>query len=91
MSDVDVNKVKEYLMHLQDSICEVLEQEDGVGIFREEAWQREEGGGGRSRVLADGAVFESAGINFSHVYGASLPASATAHRPELAGRSFQAM
>ena len=91
MNYVDVNKVKEYLMHLQDSICEVLEQEDGVGIFREEAWQREEGGGGRSRVLTGGAVFESAGINFSHVYGASLPASATAHRPELAGRSFQAM
>ncbi len=91
MNYVDVNKVKEYLMHLQDSICEALEQEDGMGIFREEAWQREEGGGGRSRVLTGGAVFESAGINFSHVYGASLPASATAHRPELAGRSFQAM
>ena len=91
MSNVDVNRVKEYLTHLQDSICDVLEQEDGTGLFREDAWQREEGGGGRSRVLADGTIFESAGINFSHVHGVSLPSSATAHRPELAGRSFQAM
>jgi len=91
MSNVDVDSVKQYLMHLQDSICEALEQEDGNGIFQEDAWQRDEGGGGRSRVLVEGAVFESAGINFSHVFGASLPASATAHRPELAGRSFQAM
>ena len=91
MSNVDVNRVKEYLTHLQDSICDVLEQEDGTELFREDAWQREEGGGGRSRVMAGGAVFESAGINFSHVHGAGLPVSATAHRPELAGRSFQAM
>ena len=91
MSNLDVENVKQYLTHLQDSICEALEQEDETGLFREDAWQREEGGGGRSRVLADGEVFESAGINFSHVHGAGLPASATAHRPELAGRSFQAM
>ena len=91
MSNVDVEKVKQYLIHLQDSICEAIEQEDGKGFFLEDDWQREEGGGGRSRVLTDGVVFESAGINFSHVQGSSLPASATAHRPELAGRSFQAM
>ena len=91
MSNVDVKKVKQYLIHLQDSICEAIEQEDGKGFFLEDDWQREEGGGGRSRVLTDGVVFESAGINFSHVQGSSLPASATAHRPELAGRSFQAM
>ena len=91
MSNVDVDRIKEYLTHLQDSICDVLEQEDGTGLFHEDAWQREEGGGGRSRVMAGGAVFESAGINYSHVHGAGLPASATAHRPELAGRSFQAM
>lgn len=91
MSNVDVDKVKQYLMHLQDSICEAIEQEDGKGFFLEDAWQREEGGGGRSRVLTDGIVFESAGINFSHVHGSGLPASATAHRPELVGRSFQAM
>ena len=91
MSNLDVENVKQYLTHLQDSICEALEQEDETGLFREDAWQREEGGGGRSRVLVDGEVFESAGINFSHVHGAGLPASATAHRPELAGRSFQAL
>jgi coproporphyrinogen III oxidase len=91
MSDVDVEKVSQYLMHLQDAISKALQQEDGKGTFLEDTWQREEGGGGRSRVLRDGAVFESAGINFSHVHGASLPVSATAHRPELVGRSFQAM
>ena len=91
MSDVNIDKVRQYLMHLQDSICDALTQEDGDKSFLEDSWQRMEGGGGRSRVLADGGVFESAGINFSHVHGAGLPASATAHRPELAGRSFQAM
>lgn len=60
-------------------------------MFIEDQWTREEGGGGRSRVLTNGAVFEQAGVNFSHVSGATLPASATAHRPELAGRSFRAM
>ena len=53
-------------------------------------WQREEGGGGRSRVLKDGNIFEQAGVNYSHVFGANMPASATAHRPELEGRSFNA-
>jgi coproporphyrinogen III oxidase len=64
--------------------------EDG-GSFREDTWQRAEGGGGRSRVLENGTVIEKGGVNFSHVYGGKLPPSATAHRPELAGRSFQAM
>ena len=91
MSNLGVENVKQYLTHLQDSICAALELEDETGLFREDAWQREEGGGGRSRVMAEGAIFESAGINFSHVHGAGLPASATAHRPELAGRSFQAL
>jgi len=91
MSDVNIDNVKKYLIHLQDSICDALAQEDGEMSFLEDAWQRKEGGGGRSRVLAEGDVFESAGINFSHVHGAGLPASATAHRPELAGRGFQAM
>ena len=91
MSGVNVNAVENYLLGLQDRICHTLAGEDGGKTFVEDAWQRQEGGGGRSRVLADGAVFESAGINFSHVFGAGLPASATAHRSELAGRSFQAM
>lgn len=59
--------------------------------FIEDARQREGGGGGRSRVLREGRVFEQAGVNFSHVHGDAMPASATAHRPELAGRSFEAM
>lgn len=91
MSEVNSNAVKEYLLRLQDNICTALAEEDGGDGFREDSWQRDAGGGGRSRVMEDGKVFEKAGINFSHVYGPGLPASATAHRPELAGRSFQAM
>jgi coproporphyrinogen III oxidase len=91
MSEVNSNSVKEYLLSLQDSICQSLAEEDGGDGFLEDSWQRQEGGGGRSRVLEGGRIFEKAGINFSHVYGPGLPASATAHRPELAGRSFQAM
>lgn len=68
-----------------------LAQADGGAVFTEDQWTREEGGGGRSRVLANGTVFEQAGVNFSHVSGATLPASATVHRPELAGSSFQAL
>ena len=58
---------------------------------KQDEWQREQGGGGRSRVLREGRIFEQAGVNFSHVFGTKMPASATAHRPELAGRSFEAM
>jgi len=92
MDTPDIDAVKAYLLDLQDRICAGLETEDGSATFEEDLWQREGGGGGgRTRLLADGAVFEQAGINFSHVEGASMPASATAHRPELAGRNFQAM
>ncbi|MEE4191110.1 MAG: oxygen-dependent coproporphyrinogen oxidase [Halieaceae bacterium] len=91
MPEVSTDAVKQYLLGLQDSICEGLEGEDGTARFLEDGWEREEGGGGRSRVMAEGAVFEKAGVNFSHVAGASLPPSASAQRPELAGRSFQAM
>ncbi|NND69169.1 MAG: oxygen-dependent coproporphyrinogen oxidase [Halioglobus sp.] len=87
---MDSEAVKSYLLGLQDSICSALAAEDGA-TFRTDEWQREEGGGGRSRVLADGAVFEKAGVNFSHVHGAALPPSASASRPELAGRGFEAM
>jgi coproporphyrinogen III oxidase len=83
--------VRSYLLDLQDRICATLEKEDGSANFREDTWQREEGGGGRSRVLENGAVFEKAGINFSDVQGKQLPASATATRPQLAGASFRAM
>jgi len=87
----DIDAVKSYLMKLQDSICRALAEEDGQSTFAEDSWSRAEGGGGRSRVMEQGAIFEKAGINFSHVFGPGLPASATAHRPELAGRHFQAM
>ncbi len=91
MSTIDIESVKNYLLELQNTICSALEEVDGGKGFQEDSWQREEGGGGRTRVLAEGNVFEQAGINFSHVYGNNLPPSATAHRPDLAGRSFQAM
>ncbi|GAB6264089.1 oxygen-dependent coproporphyrinogen oxidase [Photobacterium sp. CCB-ST2H9] len=91
MQDVNKHAVKAFLLDLQDKICQALEAQDGEARFVEDSWDREEGGGGRSRVLRDGAVFEQGGVNFSHVYGAQMPASATAHRPELAGRRFEAM
>lgn len=91
MSLPSIAAVKSFLLSLQDHLCEKLSQTDGKASFNEEQWEREEGGGGRSRILTKGAVFEQAGVNFSHVSGAKLPASATVHRPELVGCSFQAM
>ena len=87
----NIEAIKSYLLTLQKNICDALSKEDGGKQFEEDEWQREAGGGGKSCVMANGNIFESAGINFSHVFGGKLPASATAHRPELAGRSFQAM
>lgn len=83
--------VKYYLTGLQDSICKAVEALDGRAQFLEDSWSRPGGGGGRTRVMADGALFEQGGINFSHVHGEGLPPSATAARPELAGASFEAM
>jgi coproporphyrinogen III oxidase len=80
-----------YLRALQDRICAGLEQVDGGAKFQRDAWQRAEGGGGESRVLRGGQVFEQAGVNFSHVMGANLPPAATAQRPELAGAQWEAM
>jgi coproporphyrinogen III oxidase len=92
MSQPDTKAVKEYLLSLQKNMCENLASEDGQAEFIIDEWQRENGGGGGiTRVLTNGAVFEQAGVNFSHVTGGQLPASATAHRPELAGREFEAM
>ena len=87
----DKAAVKQYLLNLQDRICHALQLEDDRSRFAEENWVREEGGGGRSRVIVDGSVFEKGGVNFSHVHGTQFPPSATAARPELAGRSFEAM
>ena len=90
-----IDAVKTYLLNLQDRICKALEQEDGQSgngaRFREDRWDRPEGGGGISRVLTEGAVFEQGGVNFSHVFGDKMPPSATAHRPELIGRRWQAV
>jgi len=91
METPNTEAVKQYLLNLQDHICSELEQEDGSGRFLEDSWLRDEGGGGRSRVLNNGTVFEQGGVNFSHVMGENMPESATAHRPELAGRRFEAM
>lgn len=94
---VSSEAVRGYLMQLQDRICNALENTDGAGRFVEDAWARKPdveknlGGGGRTRVLEQGAVFEQAGVNYSHVTGASLPPSATAGRPELEGRCFEAL
>lgn len=87
---VDVPEVRAYLLELQERICAALADQDG-GQFREDAWRRADGGGGRTRVLEEGPVLEKAGVNFSHIQGNRLPPSATAHRPELAGCRFQAM
>jgi len=88
---MNIGLIKDYLLQLQERITSALMAMDDKLVLIEDEWQRPEGGGGRSRVMRDGRFFEQAGINFSHVYGAGLPASATAQRPELAGRSFQAL
>ena len=87
----DSNAVKQYLLTLQDTIAERLTSVDGKAGFITDAWDRPEGGGGISRVITDGAVFEKGGVNFSHVMGETMPPSATAHRPHLAGAPWQAM
>ncbi|RUM77469.1 MAG: oxygen-dependent coproporphyrinogen oxidase [Candidatus Thioglobus sp.] len=87
-----LDQVKIYLLSLQQDICDQLEQVDGEASFIKDNWEKENGaGGGLTRVLTDGAVFEQAGVNFSIVHGDNMPASATALRPELAGRSFSAL
>lgn len=88
---IDIDRVNDYLQDLQTSITDELQQVDAKAAFEVDTWQREAGGGGRSMVLREGDVFEQAGVNYSEVYGSKLPASASAHRPELAGRQFRAM
>ena len=85
---MDIQAVEMFLRDLQSRICSTLEQVDTEAAFIEEAWERPEGGGGATRVLSEGAVFEKAGVNFSHVMGDNLPGSATAARPQLAGTKF---
>jgi len=87
----NIDQVKDYLLALQNRICAELQQLDGEAEFACDSWERAAGGGGESRVLADGRIFEQAGVGFSHVFGDQMPASATKHRPELAGKQFQAV
>ncbi len=87
---MDIAAVKSYLTGLQQAIVDRLEVLDGGRFIRDE-WQRPQGGGGITRLIENGALFERGGVGFSHVFGDNLPPSASAARPELAGRSFQAM
>lgn len=91
VAQAQIEEVKAFFLKLQDDICQTLELSDGKGAFVEDKWEREQGGGGRTRVLTQGAMIEQGGVNFSHVFGDQMPVSATAARPELAGRNFQAM
>ena len=87
----DINNVLNYLHDLQNRCCAQLEDIDGGAKFGNDVWVRPKGGGGCTRILQNGSVFEQAGVGFSHVFGDQLPSSATSQRPELAGRNFQAM
>ena len=87
---MDIAPIRDYFAGLQDSIVDALEGLDGQRFGRD-SWTRAEGGGGVSRVIEEGNVFERGGVNFSHVTGANLPPSASAVRPELGGRAFEAM
>ena len=86
----DALAVKRYLNDLQDRITAAVEKIDSQK-FRRDAWTRPEGGGGESRVLSEGAVFERAGVSVSHVFGDKMPPSASNQRPEIAGAPFEAM
>ena len=89
-TDAALTRVVDYLQSLQDRICHMVEAEDGEATFHEDAWQHHSGGGGRTRVLQVGGLFEQAGVNFSHVKGIALPPAATVKRPHLSGREFEA-
>ena len=83
-------QVKQFVQQLQDDICQGLEQLDGQAQFQEDNWQRTAGGGGRSRIIKDGGVFEQGGVNFSEVWGDSLPPAILVKHPEAAGQGFYA-
>ncbi|MFS8064117.1 MAG: coproporphyrinogen III oxidase, partial [Luteimonas sp.] len=85
----DFDAVRDYLAGLQERFCAAIETLDGSARFVEDPWTRDEGGGGRTRILRDGGVFEQAGVGFSDVSGPALPPSASAARPELAGASWR--
>lgn len=91
MNNKDIENVKNFLLDSQNRICVALENQEPNARFIEDDWQRTEGGGGKTRVLSNGQIIEQGGVNFSHVFGNQLPPSATAARPELTNRQFQAM
>ncbi len=86
-----VSVIKDYLVALQNSICHELTIEDGQAHFQDDIWNHSQGGGGETRSLANGAVFEKAAVNFSHVLCSQLPPTANSRHPELAGCPFQAL
>ncbi len=88
---INIAAIKSYLLHLQETICNALLELDDTLVLKTDQWQRAGGGGGQSRILQQGRLFEQGGINFSHVFGDNLPPSAMNNRPLLAGRSFQAL
>lgn len=88
--DDSQGRVSQFMQQLQDEICQKLEAVDGQGQFREDSWERPEGGGGRSRVICEGDIFEQGGVNFSEVWGNRLPPSILKQRPEAEGHGFYA-
>jgi coproporphyrinogen III oxidase len=91
LDHLDTESFRDFLLKLQKEICATLESLEPSTVFQCDQWDREKGGSGVSKVIADGDVFEKAGVNFSHVFGKSMPPSATVQRPELAGKAFEAM
>ena len=83
-------RVKQFMQGLQDNICQGLEELDGKATFKQDQWERPEGGGGRSRVITDGDYFDKGGVNFSEVFGSQLPPAILRHHPEVAGETFYA-
>jgi coproporphyrinogen III oxidase len=83
-------RAKQFVLTLQNEICSTLEALDGQAQFQEDLWQRPGGGEGRTRVIRDGRVFEQGGVNFSEVWGETLPPSILTQRPEAAGHGFYA-
>jgi len=90
-SVVDAQSVRDFLVSFHDKLCKQLEALDGTARFADDRWERSEGGGGNTRTLVGGSLFEKAGVAFSHIKGSKLPPSASANRPELSGRSYEAM
>lgn len=89
MNEPNITDVKNYLLNLQDIICQAFTEEDGKSRFLEDRWEYQTGGGGRTRVLTNGDVYESAGVNFSHITGKTLPTVATAQRLQLEGYEYE--